>query len=105
MRWSSELQFSVPSSQFSVGSVLLRTENRELRTKVYFAILLASVSLLSAAPSAPSTEEKQLSVYSPVAIYTLPVLQRSGHEYVGLLELLEPLGRVSTESQGHSLRL
>ena len=44
-------------------------------------------------------------VYSPVAIYTLPVLDRAGHEYVGLLELLEPLGRVSTESKGSFLRL
>jgi N-acetylmuramoyl-L-alanine amidase len=63
---------------------------------------LASVTLLSAAPPA---DEKHLSVYSPVAIYTLPVLDRGGHEYVGLLELLEPLGRVSSELQGRHWRL
>jgi N-acetylmuramoyl-L-alanine amidase len=61
------------------------------------AILLATVTLLSAAPSA---EEKHISVYSPVATYTLPVLERAGHAYVGLLELLEPLGRVSTHTDG-----
>jgi N-acetylmuramoyl-L-alanine amidase len=66
------------------------------------AILLASVTFLSAAPSA---EEKHISVYSPVAIYTLPVLDRAGHEYVGLLELLEPLGRVSSRSEGRHWRL
>jgi N-acetylmuramoyl-L-alanine amidase len=63
---------------------------------------LASVTLLSAAPSA---DEKHISVYSPVAIYTLPVLDRAGHEYVGLLELLEPLGRVSSQSDGRRWRL
>jgi N-acetylmuramoyl-L-alanine amidase len=67
---------------------------------------LASVTLLSAAPSAaPSADEKRISVYSPVAIYTLPVVERAGRDYVGLLELLEPLGRVSTDSNGRSLRL
>jgi len=71
-------------------------------TKKILAILLASVTFLSAAPSA---EEKHISVYSPVAIYTLPVLDRAGHEYVGLLELLEPLGRVSSRSEGRHWRL
>ncbi len=101
MRWSREPKFSVLSSQFSVRSWLLGTENWELRTKI-LAILVAAVTLLSAAPS---TEEKHVSVYSPVAIYTLPVVERAGRDYVGLLELLEPLGRVSTESNGHLLRL
>jgi len=61
------------------------------------ALLLATVTLLSAAMSA---DEKQLSVYAPVATYTLLVLDRSGHEYVGLLELLDPLGRVSSQTSG-----
>jgi N-acetylmuramoyl-L-alanine amidase len=66
------------------------------------ALLLALLTLL---PSAISADEKQLSVYAPVATYTLPVLQRSGHEYVGLLELLEPLGRVSSDSAGGRWRI
>jgi N-acetylmuramoyl-L-alanine amidase len=69
-------------------------------------LLLAGATLLSAAPSAaPSADDKHISVYSPVAAFTLPVLDRAGHEYVGLLELLEPLGRVSSDSNGRSLRL
>jgi N-acetylmuramoyl-L-alanine amidase len=60
------------------------------------------LTLLSAAPSA---EEKHISVYSPVAIYTLPVLERAGHDYVGLLELLEPLGRVSSQTDGRRWNL
>ena len=61
------------------------------------AVLSAIVVLLSATLFA---DEKHLSVYSPVAIYTVPVIDRAGREYIGLLELLEPLGRVSSESQG-----
>jgi N-acetylmuramoyl-L-alanine amidase len=80
-----------------------------LTTKT-LAILLATITLLSAAPSAlpsalTSGDEKHISVYSPVAIYTLPVLDRAGREYVGLLELLEPLGRVSSQSEGRRWRL
>src|SRR5579862_6937007 len=61
------------------------------------AITLAIVTLLSAAISA---DEKHISVYSPVAVYTVPLLERGGRDYIGLLELLEPLGRVSSESEG-----
>jgi N-acetylmuramoyl-L-alanine amidase len=71
-------------------------------TNQMWAILLATATLLSAAPAA---DEKHISVYSPLAIYTLPVQERAGREYVGLLELLEPLGRVSTETDGRHWRL
>jgi N-acetylmuramoyl-L-alanine amidase len=59
-----------------------------------FAAAIFRTTILAASP----TEEKQVSVYSPVATYTVTVLERNGHEYIGLLELLEPLGRVSGES-------
>jgi N-acetylmuramoyl-L-alanine amidase len=118
MRWSSKLQ--VLGSQFSVLStqyepILLRTENWELRTRVpptttktkkTLAILLAIVTLSPAAPSAlPAAYDKHISVYSPVATYKLPVVDRAGREYVGLLELLEPLGRVRSQSEGRRWRL
>jgi N-acetylmuramoyl-L-alanine amidase len=79
-------------------------------SKPQLALLFVSVTLLSAAPSAslpalpsalPTAEEKHLSVYSPVAVYSLPILERAGREYVGLLDLLEPLGRVSTETSAN----
>ncbi len=50
-------------------------------------ILVSALSLVSAAP------EKHLSVYSVAANYSLPLVQNDGRDYVGLLELLEPLGR------------
>jgi N-acetylmuramoyl-L-alanine amidase len=86
----------------------------ETLTRKIAAILLASVIFLAAAPTtttsaapsaAPLADEKRISVYSPVAFYALPVVERGGREYVGLLELLEPLGRVSSESDPHRWKL
>jgi N-acetylmuramoyl-L-alanine amidase len=73
------------------------TKTKKTWANKSLAILLAIVTLLSAAPSA---DEEHISVYSPAAIYTVPVLQRAGGAYVGLLELLEPLGRVSSQTDG-----
>ena len=71
-------------------------------TNKFLALSLAMLTLL---PAATSADEKQLSVYAPVATYALPIHERSGHEYVGLLELLEPLGRVSSEASAGRWRI
>jgi N-acetylmuramoyl-L-alanine amidase len=63
-------------------------------------LLLLAVLLLSA--TAP---EKHLSVYSTAANYSLPIVERNGRDYVGLLELLEPLGTVSAKSEPPRWRL
>jgi N-acetylmuramoyl-L-alanine amidase len=57
-------------------------------------LLFCATLLLSAA--AP---EKHLSIYSSAANYSLPIERREGHDYVGLLELLDPLGKVSAKSE------
>src|SRR6267154_1857225 len=64
--------------------------------KFTFGILLLAflVATLSAAP-----HEKRLSIYSTAANYSLPIVQRQNHDYVGLLELLDPLGKVSAKSE------
>src|SRR5580698_3584399 len=62
-------------------------------------ILLAAILLL-AAPS-----DKHLSVYSTAANYSLPIVQRDRRDYVGLLEVLEPLGKVSAKFDGQRWRL
>jgi N-acetylmuramoyl-L-alanine amidase len=67
-----------------------------LRAKWFAAVvLLFAVLLLSAAGP-----EKHLAVYSTAANYSLPIVQRQGQDYVGLLELLDPLGTVSAKSDG-----
>ena len=57
-------------------------------------LLLSAILLSGAAP------EKHLSVYSVVANYSLTLVQRDNRDYIGLLEVLEPLGRVSARSEG-----
>jgi N-acetylmuramoyl-L-alanine amidase len=57
--------------------------------------LLLFVGLLASG----AVPEKHLAVYSTAANYFLPIVQRQGHEYIGLLELLDPLGTVSAKSE------
>ena len=61
---------------------------------VAVCILLFFAGLLVSSSAAP---EKHLAVYSTAANYSLPIVQRQGHEYIGLLELLDPLGTVSAK--------
>src|ERR1700690_321499 len=58
-------------------------------------LLLSGMVLFSA-----SADEKRLTIYSNVSSYSLPVLDRNGEEYVGLLEAIEPLGSVSASADG-----
>ena len=55
--------------------------------------LCIAVLALSAAPA-----EKHLTVYSTAANYSLPIVQHEYRDYVGLLELLDPLGSVTSRS-------
>jgi N-acetylmuramoyl-L-alanine amidase len=73
---------------------------RRLPIVAIFVLVTLSAILLSGVPS-----EKHLSVYSTVANYSLPLVQRDGRDYVGLLELLEPLGPVNAKSDGIRWRL
>jgi N-acetylmuramoyl-L-alanine amidase len=89
MRWT-----STPSS----GA----RRTRIIATWVAIAIgaILACAILLAGAPP-----DKHLTVYSVAANYSLPLVQREGRQYVGLLEVLEPLGKVSAKSEGKGWRL
>jgi N-acetylmuramoyl-L-alanine amidase len=69
-------------------------------TRIAALLLISVAALLAAAPP-----EKHLSVYSSVANYSLPIVRRQSHEYVGLLELLDPLGTVSAKSDPPRWRL
>jgi N-acetylmuramoyl-L-alanine amidase len=75
-------------------------DNRRHAGATFVGLILASAILLSGAPA-----EKHLSVYSVAANYSVPIVQREGRDYVGLLEVLEPLGRVSGKADGSRWRL
>jgi N-acetylmuramoyl-L-alanine amidase len=76
----------------------------EVAGRARFAWLIAAlaVSALLLSGAAP---EKHLSVYSVAANYSLPLVQREGRDYVGLLEILEPLGKVNARADGARWRL
>ncbi len=50
-------------------------------------------------------DEQRISIYSPVANYSLTVVPREGRNYVGLLELLEPLGSVTAKAEKQTWKL
>src|SRR2546427_1808860 len=58
-------------------------------------LMLAAVALLLSA-----SDEKKISIYSKAANYSLPITQKNGQDYGGLLEILEPLGTVSAKADG-----
>ncbi len=62
--------------------------------------VLTVTAMLTGAPV-----DKHLSVYSVAANYSIPIVQQDGRDYIGLLELLEPLGRVSAKVEGSRWRL
>jgi N-acetylmuramoyl-L-alanine amidase len=87
MHWSSHLR-SAPLRQRSWAAL-------------FSGLLIALPTLMLSG----ATPEKHLSVYSVAANYSLPLVQREGRDYVGLLELLEPLGRVTAKADGSRWRL
>ncbi len=55
--------------------------------------------------SGGSPDEERISIFSTVASYSLPVSNIAGREYIGLLEALEPLGKVSAKAGQKRWRL
>lgn len=70
-----------------------------LPLRCFVFLLIASLLIFAAAP------EKHLAIYSTAASYSLPIVQRQGRDYVGLLELLDPLGTVSAKADTKTWRL
>jgi N-acetylmuramoyl-L-alanine amidase len=64
------------------------------------AILFAFVLVLSA-----FADEKRLTVYSSATSYSLGIREKNGVDYVGLLEILQPLGSASARTDGRTWRL
>ncbi|HEX6501753.1 MAG TPA: N-acetylmuramoyl-L-alanine amidase [Terriglobales bacterium] len=73
----------------------------KFRLPAIFAIVIGCVLFLVGDPS----DQNVVSVYSPVANYSLPITPRDGRDYVGLLETLEPFGTISSRVDGQNWRL
>ena len=63
-------------------------------------VLALILLVLNVILPAGSADEKRIAIYSATAHYSLPVADRNGREYIGLLEVLEPLGTVSSRTDG-----
>src|SRR5271169_5030258 len=92
MRWTSNRSAGVPPA--------VRTPIMAVGGVIVICAFSVCAILLSGAPP-----EKHLAVYSVAANYSLPLVQRENRSYVGLLEVLEPLGKVSAKSDGLRWRL
>ena len=74
----------------------LKAAQDDISLLIVTGVLTTAAVLLVAG----SPDEKRISVYSNVANYSLTAVQRNNLDYIGLLELLEPLGTVSAKTSG-----
>jgi N-acetylmuramoyl-L-alanine amidase len=75
-------------------------KNRGLLPVLMTSSIIATILLTLSAAGDPPGSGKSLSIYSIIANYSLPVSERNGQDYVGLLEVLDPLGKVSAKTDG-----
>jgi N-acetylmuramoyl-L-alanine amidase len=68
-------------------------------------MLLAAFWARHAIVHAQAPEQNQLVVYSPRTSYSVPLLEANNQPYVGLVELLEPLGSVDARADGKKYKL
>lgn len=80
-----------------------RTRKRSRTT--FWLTLILLFGLSSIVLTSGAADEKRIAVYSVAANYFLPVNEYNGKDYVGLLEILEPLGNVSAKTSGNRWKL
>ena len=66
----------------------------------------AALAIASVGFSCPAVaQDKRIMIFSPLTGFSLPVAERDGHDYVGLVEVLEPLGTVAATKDGAKWKL
>ena len=91
-----------PNANFVIDG---RTNRASASRSVLFILAFAIGLGFAVFLSGDSSDQKVISVYSPVANYSLPLTQRDNRDYVGLFELLEPLGTVSSRIEAQNWKL
>jgi N-acetylmuramoyl-L-alanine amidase len=69
------------------------------------SIVVLMVLLAGTISHVQSAEARKLMVYSPVTTYSVDIIVQKGTDYVGLIELLEPLGHVEAKPDGKTWAL
>ena len=85
------------------GNPLRPVSPSRSRSPGILLLVVAAAILLGAL--AVAAQEKHLSVYAPQTYYQVAVINRAGAEYVGLLDVLEPLGKIESRSDGKTWKL
>ena len=52
-----------------------------------------------------SSSLQRLSVYAPRGSFTVPLQQNAGRDYLGILDLLDPLGQLSARQDGRKWKM
>jgi N-acetylmuramoyl-L-alanine amidase len=73
--------------------------------KEHLIFVRVTTLLLSLLAIGSATEPRRISVYAPQTSYHVDILLREGVDYVGLTDLLEPLGRLESRIHGNKLTL
>jgi N-acetylmuramoyl-L-alanine amidase len=105
MRWTKQNPGASFLARFLREKWGLLTDAHRAPRLRYLLLRVAVLTLISTLFSGAAAPEKHLSVYSVAANYSLPLVQHEGRNYIGLLEVLEPLGKVTAKSEGVRWRL
>ena len=84
------------------GGALVAKSRDRWRALVLAAAL---VVLLTGLRAQQADGERQLRVFAPQTTYVVPLVEHNGVPYVGLFEVLEPLGRVESRADQQKWRL
>jgi hypothetical protein len=76
---------------------------RWTRASIVLAALCVAVLWLH--PGLGSADDKRLAIFSPQINYSVAIIEREGHTYVGLNELLDPLGHPEIRVDGGKVRV
>ena len=69
-------------------------------------LALLLVLIWSPVPQAqPAAAQERLSVYAPRGSFSVPLQQHSGLDYIGILDLLDPLGELSVRQEGRKWKV
>ena len=80
----------------------------DYRVRLWLGVILPAVMLallFAHRATVHAQSSDQLTVYSPQTTYSVAMLDIQGHPYIGLIELLEPLGSVEGKPDGKKYKL
>ncbi|HKT68080.1 MAG TPA: hypothetical protein VJP83_01525, partial [Terriglobales bacterium] len=73
-------------------------------SRIVPALALLLLVVLPLQPQSSSGLQR-LSVYAPRGSFTVPLQQNAGRDYVGILDLLDPLGQLSARQDGRKWKM